>query len=189
MGAKNKEIEIKFPLKNPEEVVKFLEANGLLISKDVFQRDMYYTPKHRNFLELKYPFEWLRVRETDKGCSINYKHFHPEGVEKTDYCDEFESPIGNASAVKEILRALDFKEVVIVEKNRTVWQFKDVEIMIDNVRDFGVFIELETLGDFEDPKQGKEYLYTILKEINAEVGEEDLRGYPFIILEKQGRMF
>jgi adenylate cyclase class IV len=67
--------------------------------------------------------------------------------------------------------------------------FKDVEIAIDNVKELGSFIELEAMKHFGDPKQGKEYLYAILKELNAELGEECFRGYPFKLLEKKGHKF
>lgn len=189
MVNKDIEIELKFPLKNPKEVIEFLNKHAQLKSKNVFQRDTYFTPAHRDFLNVKFPFEWLRLRESDKGASLNYKHFYPENAEKTDYCDEFETKIDNPQAVKKIFDSLNFKKAVIVEKSRTTWLFEDVEIAIDDVKELGSFIELETTTHFDDPRKGKEYLYKFLKKLNADVGEEDIRGYPFRILEKQGRKF
>ena len=185
MSANNVEIELKFPLCNPEDVVIFLSEHAELKSKNVMQKDNYFTPLHRDFLSVQYPYEWLRVRESDKGTSITYKHFYPENAEKTDYCDEFETDVTNAESIKKIFKSLDFKQAVIVEKTRTTWKYKDVEIAIDNVKDLGYYIEIEALKHFENPKDGKQYLYTILDELNADVGEEDLRGYPFRLLEKR----
>jgi predicted adenylyl cyclase CyaB len=133
MSNKDIEIEIKLPLNNVEDVRKFLNDNAKLVSKDIFQRDTYYTPAHRDFLQVKYPFEWLRLRESAREISLNYKHFHPENAEITDYCDEYESGINN--------------------------------------------------------KEGKKFLFEKLEELNADVGKEDLRGYPFRLLEKQGYTF
>lgn len=82
MAHQDIEIEIKFPLLNVEEVIKTLNKEGKLLSKDVFQKDTYFTPIHRNFLDVKYPFEWLRLRESKKGTFITYKHFYPENAEK-----------------------------------------------------------------------------------------------------------
>lgn len=189
MANNDIELEIKLPLKNPEEVADFLNENAELISKDVFQRDTYFVPTHRNFLGAKYPFEWLRLRESDADASINYKHFYPENVKETDYCDEFESKINNVNAIKKIFRSLDIKEVVVVEKVRTTWMFESVEIVIDNIKGLGVYIELEATSHFENPKEGKKFLYEILGKLNAKVGEEDFRGNPFRILEKQGHKF
>ena len=67
--------------------------------------------------------------------------------------------------------------------------YKDVEISIDQVEELGAFIELEITTHFDDPKVAKSYLYDIVKEIGAEVGEEDYRGYPFILLEKREYKF
>ncbi|EKD62036.1 MAG: hypothetical protein ACD_52C00322G0003 [uncultured bacterium] len=189
MANQDIEIEIKTTLDNPDDVKEFLNENGKLVSKDVFQKDTYFIPTHRDFLNVKYPFEWLRLRESQKGFSINYKHFHPENVKKTDYCDEFETKIENVEAIKKIFQNLNIKETVVVEKVRTTWMFEEVEIVIDEVKDLGSYIELETTAHFEKPQEGKKFLYKILKKLNAKVGEEDLRGYPFRILENKGYKF
>jgi len=189
MASKDIEIELKFPLHNPDQVVGFLNSNAKEIVKNVFQKDTYYVPLHRDFLEYEYPYEWLRLRETDKGVKLTYKHFYPENVKKTDYCDEFQSEIENGEAMKKIFENLDYKEIIVVEKNRDIWEYKDVEISIDNVKELGYYIELEAKGAFDDPKDGKNYLYSILEELNTELGEEDLRGYPFRMLEKKGYKF
>ena len=189
MGNKYIEIEIKFPLKNPDEVKQFLNENAKLISENIYQKDSYYVPFHRDFLAVKYPFEWLRLRKSPKGMFITYKHFFPENVKKTDYCDEFETKIDNFEAMEKMFKSLDFKDAVVVEKSRTTWIFEEVEIVIDDVTDLGFYIELEATGDFEKPQEGKSYLHEILKKLNAEVGELDLRGYPFRILENKGYKF
>ena len=183
------EIELRFPLKNPEQVIEFLNKIANPTAKNLFQRDTYLTPAHRDFLQNKFPFEWLRLRESNKKTSLDYKHFYPEGVEKTDYCDEFVTNIENPESLKKIFNHLNFKQSIVVEKNRNTWLFKDVEIAVDEIKRLGTFIELEIKKDFPTPQEAKAYLYEILKQLNAEVGEEDIRGYPFRILEKQGYKF
>ncbi|MBU2633916.1 MAG: class IV adenylate cyclase [Nanoarchaeota archaeon] len=184
MAHDNKEIEVKFPLKNSEQVISFLKKNAKKLNENDFQRDTYFTPIHRNFLDVKYPYEWLRLRESIKGITLNYKHFYPENVKTIDYCDEFETKIDN-SIINKIFDSLNFKKLITVEKNRTTWIFKDVEIAIDDVKDLGPFIELEITTHFDDPKKAKEFLYKLTEEIGAEIGEEDYRGYPFLLLEKK----
>lgn len=189
MSNKDIEIEIKLPLQNPNEVKKFLNKNAKLVSENIYQKDSYYVPIHRDFLAVKYPFEWLRLRKSPKGMFITYKHFFPENVKKTDYCDEFETKIDNFEAMEKMFKSLDFDDVVVVEKVRTTWIFEAVEIVIDDVTDLGCYIELEAKGSFENPIDGKSYLYEVLKKLHAQVGEEDLRGYPFRILEHKGYKF
>lgn len=189
MANKHIEIEIKLPLNNPVELKEFLNNNAELVSKDIYQKDSYYVPSHRDFLAFENPFEWLRLRKSPKGMFITYKHYFPENSPTNDYCDEFETKIDNLEAMEKMFNALDFKEIIFVEKIRSTWNYKDVEIVIDDVTDIGTFIEIETKGKFEDPKDGKPYLFEILKELNADVGEEDQTGYPFILLEKKGYEF
>lgn len=189
MSSNNIEIEIKLPLINPQEVREFLNTHAKLVSENIYQKDSYYVPPHRDFLAEKYPFEWLRLRQSSKDTSINYKHFHPENVEKTDYCDELETKIGDSSVMENMLKSLDFNEVIVVEKSRTTWLFEDVEIVVDEVSNLGSYIELEATKHFENPLDGRPYLFNVLKRLNAQVGEEDLRGYPFRILEKKGYIF
>lgn len=187
--AKNIEIELKFPLENSVEVIEFLNKHAKSDKKDISQKDTYYNAPHRDFVSVKYPFEWLRIRETQKGFSLDYKHFHPENVKVTDYCDEFETKVENVESLKKIMQNLNFKELICVDKNRSTWIFKDVEIAIDDVKELGNFIELELKKEVDNPKEGKEYLYKILDELNAKVGEEDLRGYPFKLLANKGYKF
>ncbi len=188
MAHNNTEIEIKFPLKNPEEIINFLNKSTEKKVEKTVQVDTYFTPAHKDFLEPDYPFQWLRVRESINGVILNYKHFYPENKKNIDYCDEFEA-IVNSSIIKKILECLDFKKLVELKKERSSWMYKDVEISIDKVEELGEFIELEITTPFDDSNVAKEYLYKITKEIGAEVGEEDYRGYPFMLLEKRGYKF
>lgn len=59
---------------------------------------MYYIPAHRNFLDKKPVSEWLRLRESNKGISLDYKKWHNEDGNKTVSCDEFETKIETPSA-------------------------------------------------------------------------------------------
>lgn len=185
MAYKNKEIEVKFFLKNTPEVIDFLNNNARKNNHEENQTDTYFTPAHKNFLEPEYPFQWLRIRESKKGISLNYKHFYPENQKETDYCDEFEAVI-SSPIVKNIFEKLDFKKLVEVKKNRNSWMYKDVEISIDQVEELGAFIELEITTHFDDPKVAKSYLYDIVKEIcSGGLRRNDVDTY-FNLLEKIG---
>ena len=188
MAHNNKEIEVKFPLKNQQAVAAFLNQHAQQIASDKSQKDTYFTPPHKDFLAVDYPYEWLRLRKTEKDTILNYKHFYPENVKTIDYCDEFETLVDH-TVIHNIFNQLQFKELVTVEKTRSTWMFKDVEIAIDEVNELGSFIELEITTHFDDLKEAKNYLYALVQEIGADIGEEDYRGYPFLLLEKKGHQF
>ena len=180
-SMKNIEIELKFPLLNPKELTEKLKSIAKLKKENDFQKDTYYNPAHRNFLNKKPISEWLRLRETGKSFFINYKNWHNEENVAIS-CDEYETKIEDVEVLKNILESLNFKEIITVEKTRSTWHYKDTEIAIDNVKDLGNFIEIEANGNFENIEEAKKHLYEILKELNTELGEQDFEGYPYLLL-------
>lgn len=182
----NIEIELTFPLLNREEFLQKLETIGTREKHDEFQKDTYFVPQHRNFLEQTPISEWLRIRETDKGASVNYKHWHNKGNSQAVSCDEYETTVSDAKQLYEILKRLDIRPIVTVEKTRSTWMYKDVEIAVDDVKELGSYIELEAKGAFGSIDAARDRLYAVLKELNAKIGEQDFRGYPHLLLEKQG---
>jgi adenylate cyclase class 2 len=126
----NFEAELKFILKSPEKAIANLSTIATLAKKDEYQKDTYYIPAHRNFLDKNPVAEWLRVRETKDSTSINYKN---RGTNNT--CDEFETKVAKIDQLTHILARLDFKPIIVVEKSRTTWQYKKAEIAIDEVTD------------------------------------------------------
>ena len=63
MAVDNKEVEIRFALSEEEfsalrEKLTFIaESRG-----SMHQKDRYFSPHHKNFLEPQFPFEWFSVR-------------------------------------------------------------------------------------------------------------------------------
>ncbi len=60
-----------------------------------------------------------------------------------------------------ILLALNFKEIVVVEKTRSTWVYKEAEVALDEVKGLGVFIELEMKKE-TTPQEGKAFLRSLL---------------------------
>ncbi len=182
----NTEVELTFPLLNPTELAARLGELAKPEKRSEYQKDTYYVPSHRDFLKSRPISEWLRVRETVHGAVLNYKFWHNQRNQQAVSCDEFETAVKDVEAIKNILRRLDFREIVVVEKRRSTWMYKDVEIAIDEVTDLGSYIELEAKGQFASVEDAKKRLYDMLKAIGARVGEQDYRGYPHLLLEKKG---
>ncbi|MEI8091711.1 MAG: class IV adenylate cyclase [bacterium] len=133
-STKHLEIEIKFTLKNPDATLGFLQQHGEFV-KESFQKDTYFLPPNKNYLEAKPIHEWLRLRESDKGDSINYKNRAvKDGVDQC-YCDEFETHLDSIEDMKKIFGVLDIKPLVVVNKKRKVFMYQGVEIAIDEVDD------------------------------------------------------
>jgi len=178
------EIELKFLLQNAEELMEKLKK--LSEPVEAYQKDTYFIPAHRDFLKQNPISEWLRIRESNKGISLNYKNWHNKDNAKAVSCDESETEFEDVNALRSILKNLDFKEIIVVEKNRTNFLHKNTIISIDKVTGLGDFIEIEADGEFETIEKAKEHLFKVIEELEAKIGEPTYKGYPHIILEKEG---
>lgn len=222
MSHNDTEIEIKIKL-DKDSFLKVREKveNTAKFVKKVQQSDEYFTPVHRNFVEPKFPFEWLSIRKRGGKAILNYKHFVPENAEVHTHCDELEAEIKNPEGMKKIFSALNLKSLVTVDKEREVYTYEDeFEIALDVVKDLGYFIEIETMKDFgsaQKPKvfggarnspnfggavtessvpagnevsvhveKAREKLFGFAKILGVDTSNPDLRGYPFLMMKKNG---
>lgn len=186
--AKYQEVEVRYPLLNLEIVLQEIDKLQLEKRKDnEIQSDSYYTPFHKNFLEQNIVSEWFRIRETAHKCSMNFKQWLPIGAEIQNQCNEYETIIEDAFAVKKTLDLLDFRKIIIVNKKRNSWVCDDVEISIDSVENLGDFIELEAIKEISDEQIDlmHQKFDILLNRIHAKVGERDHRGYPYLLIEKK----
>ncbi len=184
MAQDNKEIEIKIPVSE----AKYNEVKEKLKNyfiKHSSQKDTYYTPAHRNFVAEKYPFEWLSIRERGDKKILNYKHFYPERAEVNTHCDEHETEIKDKEQIEKILKALDFKELIIVKKERSTYEQDDYEIALDKVDELGCFIEIESVKHKETIEKTRQALFNYAKTLGLGNEEADKRGYPYLILKKK----
>ncbi|MBR9704092.1 class IV adenylate cyclase [Candidatus Pacearchaeota archaeon] len=185
------EIELKFPLKETLELVERLKGIAKFISEER-QIDSYLTPFHRNFIEHSPIYEWLRIREYHRDgkvlFNLNYKNFGSDKKDDTISCKESETDIEDVVALKNILKSLDFKEIIVVDKKRINFSYKDCIISIDSVAELGEYIEIEVEGEFGSLDEAKKHLFEVLREIDADVGDQLFFGYPQILMKKKGMM-
>lgn len=183
------EVELKFPLENAKELIEKLSNISLPVTS--WQKDTYFIPPHRNFIQQSPISEWFRIRESrGEKVVLNYKNWHNKHgeCEKAVSCDEAETEIEDVNALRTILRSLDFKEIIVVEKERRNWKHNNAAISVDSVKGLGDFIEIEADGYFINVEKAKEHLYRVLEELEARTGEQNFKGYPHLILEKQGSL-
>lgn len=179
----NIEIEIQVNTENSKSLVEFLEKEAEF-KGEKHQIDEYFTPAHRNFLDIRPVKEWLRLRNADGKYSLNYKNWHYDDNDKSSYCDEYETSIESIDAIKKIFAVLNFKSIVTVDKIRKIWHYQDYEIALDSVKGLGNFVEIEYKGtdDTADPKQITNEMIEFLKQHNCGTIKRNYKGYPFLLL-------
>ena len=172
------DVEIEIKIKLSENEYKSLKENLEKIAKydkATVQKDEYYTPEYRDFTSEKYPFEWLSVRERGEKNILNYKHYYPEGAEKHEWCDEFEVNLDSSEKMKKIFERLNIKSFAMINKTR-----------YNKVKDLGYFIEIEVKQLEWDYKKERKEIYRIAEEeLNLNLNNIDLRGYPFYYIKNR----
>jgi adenylate cyclase class 2 len=188
MAFQDREIEIKFPV-DEETFLRVRErlaqtAIGKPLSNQV---DTYLTPKHRNFVEPEFPWEWLSVRRRGGKAILCYKHWHPARERIHTHADEFETEIQDPDQLEKIFRALNFGELVTVDKKREIFIFKDeFEIALDDVKGLGFFVEIEALKDLGGVDVTRKKILEFAGSIGIDTNRIDRRGYPFQLMKKKG---
>jgi len=179
----NVEIEIQVNIENSKPLTEFLEKNGQFKTEQC-QTDEYFSPAHRNFVEVRPIKEWLRLRDSDGKYSVNYKNWHYDENGKTHYCDEYETKIEDLAKLRKILDVLNFKSLVKVDKLRKTWEYKDYEIDLDSIKGLGDFVEIEYIGKDEkiNPEKITAEMMNFLKELGCGRIKRNYVGYPFQLL-------
>lgn len=183
-----KEIEIRAKLLNINEVEKFFSDNNISKIYENHQVDTYFdNPSCTFFANPECVYKWLRVRDENGKLTLNFKHWLPENEPVKTYCDETEFEISDVSEMEEYLPKLGlksegFEPIMTVDKLRKSYLYKDCEISIDSVKDLGNYIEIEYKGESDDVGRIQNLLRSILKEMNASVGEMDYKGYAYNLL-------
>ncbi|MFZ2149859.1 MAG: class IV adenylate cyclase [Minisyncoccia bacterium] len=164
------EVEIKANLKNKEEIKKKLEDMGCSFSSELNQIDHIFIPEGVPFPPpLTTPV--LRVRNQ------NDKYFFTLKISQSGRQDsiERELEITDGEMMIGILKLLKWRETIIVDKKRLKTKFQDMEIVLDDVKDLGDFIEAEkitTNENSEDRKKIQDELCDFLETLG--VAKEDL---------------
>jgi adenylate cyclase class 2 len=180
---KDIEIEIKVKVESTKDLIKFLKKEAKFLHKS-HQIDQYYTPFHRNFIAVRPTPEWLRLRNSDGKFSINYKNWHYDKNGKSHYCDEYETKVEDIEQMKQIFTALNIKPLVVVDKIRESYLYKDYEVALDSVKNLGKFVEVEFKGKSQNkkPEDICSEMVAFLKEHQCGTIKRNYVGYPFQLL-------
>lgn len=183
MAHNNIEIEIKVKVERIEKLQQFLQEHAQFRGEK-HQIDEYFTPETGDFMTVRPVNEWLRLRDANGTCTINYKLWHRDHTGKSEYCDEIETSVGELAQAQKILKALHFRSLVTVDKVRSVWIYQNFEIGIDVVQNLGTFIEVEYVGKDTNavPKIVMAQMIAFLEETQCGKMSMTDTGYPMLLL-------
>jgi adenylate cyclase class 2 len=136
--ASNREVEIKFKIKNIKSLTAQLKAAGFhLVTRRTHEMNtLYDQPGHA----LRRRGALLRVRKYGQKWTMTYKDKSKKGRHKSRR--EIETPVEHGQALVQILQALGFSPTFSYEKYRTEWTDDTGHVVIDETP-VGNFGEIE----------------------------------------------
>ena len=138
------EVEILIDFENTkDEILEILSKFEFIKEKEIY--DIYYEDDLRTNLKPENNLrinEIFRVRKMEKECLITYKKNHFKG-NRWIYSDEYETKAESFEMIEKIIDMLGLKKQMVIHNKRRFYKFKDYEIVFEDVKDLGLFIEVE----------------------------------------------
>ncbi len=170
------EIEIKLKV-NEEEYSRILNIikNNSVNKRNVNQIDTYYTLTNKKLNQ-----EWLRIRNENGKYIFNYK----KKIDNSHY-EKYDVLIDNFNNLNIILNTLGSKQLGTINKNRTIYIYKDkYEFSFDIVKDIGIFIEIELINKSNDFEKDFFDLLNLLEDLKIDLNIVDRKKYIDYLEEK-----
>jgi len=179
-----KEIEILVRVNSDIESIisKFNDFEYLGTSKVI--DEYYYDPKRKNLKpdETGQIKECLRLRKSRDKYYITYKDDVFEG-DKWLYSNEYETEVLNIDMTRKIIEHLGLVKLLEIDNTKEKYKYKDYEIVLENVKDLGIFMEVEYCTDEEvSVKELKKEIQTFIDNLELDVSEELNLGKPEIMI-------
>ena len=182
-----KEVEILVKVLAPKEKVlnklKKFESKGIEKTRDIY----FYDPKNDKLQAKngKYPTEWFRIRTKGNKHYMAYKIDKYE-KDKWKYSDEFETEVSDAAVALKIISHLGFEKLVEIENEKHIFLTDKYEIVLEDVKKLGIFLEVERLSisDDEDITKAKKEIWDFIKSLGFKVSEELNLGKPELMLKQ-----
>jgi adenylate cyclase class 2 len=182
------EVEMKFRLRDADAVNVLRQR---LVSfkaepdEPLDQRDIYFAHPSRDFAQTD---EAFRLRCVGEENFLTYKGPLLDEVAKTRHEIEVATAAGATAREQllEMLTRLGFRPVREVLKSREPfhlrWQDRELEVVLDNVRELGWFVELEIIAEESDRDAAREVLFSLAQILG--LGKSERRSYLRLLLEK-----
>jgi adenylate cyclase class 2 len=183
------EVELKFRLSDPTEVLRELSRLQARQTEDQLQVDQYFAHPSRDFAVTD---EALRIRSIGDENRVTYKGPVVDRATKTRHESELGFQSGSAAAeqLAQIWEQLGFRRVRMVRKQRRTFlltfQNHDLEVCFDQVDGLGAFLEIETLANAEEKSLAQQTILAFAAPLKLPAAEP--RSYLEMLLEvDQGR--
>lgn len=166
------EVEVKAKI-IPEKIKEKLLQMGANFAKKEKQVDIYFRHPSRNFASRD---EALRVREIDGRFFLTYKG--PRVEKETKTREEIEVTV--KGDILPLLKKLGFEPLESMEKEREIYNWNDLKVCIDGIKELGSFLEVEG-----ERKQDKQKIFGLLSELGLSADSLIKESYLEMFMKKR----
>ncbi len=194
------EVEIKVKIQDLEGLRDTIRFNGGSYKISLLHEDTYFNmPKElRDFKNTDEAIRLRKSEEFDKNnndfslnskCYLTYKGKKIDSSTKTR--QEIEVKVDNLDNMKDILKVLGFQEVLLIHKERELfellYQDEKIEILLDYIPLLNqYFMELEmVVSSPQDIDEARGILFKLLEIFNVNKDESIRKSYLELIVENQ----
>ncbi len=126
----------------------------------------------------------LRLRSKNDNYFITYKDdIFEDG--KWLYSNEYETKVESIDIIKEIFEKLGLVKFIKIENKKETYTYNNYEIVIENVKDLGIFMEVEYCTNEDvDVKLIKKEIQNFIDSLELNVSEELNMGKPEMYMKK-----
>lgn len=178
----NKEIEIKIQITSEQlkNLQTWLDKNAKFVEK-IEHKEHYLDNPNDSFYFInsegkKEATCFFRIRMTKNGDSACYKNWHKDETGKTTHCDEVEIKLIDGNEMLNLFYALGYETKYTIEKSRKIYLVDKFEIVIDNIKNYGIFVEVELKDQVANVQAGIENIYDLLRKIKITKFKKQIRG-------------
>lgn len=176
------EIEVKAKITDLNNLIQKLQQINCTLSDPITQKDKNYI---RNGLDYKNVnkdcIPVLRIRQEKDKTTFTIK-YNRDPNREMDMIEK-ELKVSSAETIQEMLKIMDYYEVMEINKTRRKGKYKDYEICIDEVEGLGSFIEVEKISE-DDGAVIQEELTQFLHTLGINPKDKVIIGYDTMILAK-----
>lgn len=159
------EIEVTFRLENSfDEIEKIMNNEEFVFLEKYWLKDKYMCLENIDIVNTETK-EILKnsiiIRSDDIKTTITFKKKKYDEKGNTIYRERYDVVVDSVGNTFNLFKNIGYKELININDLLTVYKYKDMKVFLENIEDFGVFLELEI-----DPKNAKEnYLELIVKNL------------------------
>jgi len=168
------EIEAKLNVKSHKKVIARLTELGAEFLEEQLQVDTYFDDAGATFKNSDRALR-LRRQRTDDQEKIFLTYKGAGEKSKFKKRQEVEIEVSDADSARELLSALGYEQVLVLEKKRRTWRVGECEVSLDELPLLGGFVEIE------GPDEG------IIADVQRDLGLSDLphitKSYAFLMSE------